>query len=645
MSTQQLNRRRRWGVALLAFVSVLAFFAPAALAQEEPEAVGPDVFLIDDSGRATDVYLRTIEPVDVLDLEVNGEAVTQKSVQRMSLTGEPTDTVIVIDNSELSENDNVLEDLRAAAISYVNSRDLNERISIITAGGNAKIRRGFTNSIDAASSSLISMVPSGQPALWDGMHLAAGSLSISEAPVRNIVVFTAHSDRVSTTTAAAARGSAVTANATIWVVGARAETLNDADLARAVELTGGTLATTADFDELSGLAGDVGDRIKNTYLMRISQELPIEEGANRMTLTVGGASTTVGFAPEAVTSGGALAPASTPEGGGSLGFLKTDRGRTISVLLGAVAAALAAFAFALLFEKDTSGLNAVLSPYAGDGAAAAEKGSGLGKHAVFARAFQITENFAESRGVLSRTESALERADLPLRAAEALTFYAGAILITAVLTFLWTQNLIVVLLFVGLLAMAGPAFVNYAAARRKKKFMAQLPDTLQLLSGTLKAGYSFMQGLEAVSQESEDPMGEELRRIVTEAQLGRPVEEALDTAAERMDSPDFAWAVMAVKIQREVGGNLAELLLTVSETMVARERLRRDVASLTAEGRISAIVLGALPILLGMAMWAINPEYVGVLFTEKIGNIMLIVSVIAALAGFAWMKKIITIEI
>ena len=88
-------------------------------------------------------------------------------------------------------------------------------------------------------------------------------------------------------------------------------------------------------------------------------------------------------------------------------------------------------------------------------------------------------------------------------------------------------------------------------------------------------------------------MGRELRRVVTENRLGRPLEEALDAVAERMDSDDFAWAVMAIRIQREVGGNLAELLLTVADTMTQRERLRRDVATLTAEGKISAMVLGA----------------------------------------------------
>ncbi|MDH5238300.1 MAG: type II secretion system F family protein, partial [Acidimicrobiia bacterium] len=187
--------------------------------------------------------------------------------------------------------------------------------------------------------------------------------------------------------------------------------------------------------------------------------------------------------------------------------------------------------------------------------------------------------------------------------------------------------------------------VKFMAARRRKKFVSQLPDTLTLLAGTLKAGYSFMQGLESVSRESEDPIAEELRKVVTEAQLGRPVEEALDMSADRMSSDDYAWAIMAVKIQREVGGNLSELLMTVAETMTARERLRRDVASLTAEGRISAIVLGFLPFGLGAVMYVINPGYVGLLFSETVGNIMLGAGFVGAMIGFLWMKKLITIEI
>jgi tight adherence protein B len=201
---------------------------------------------------------------------------------------------------------------------------------------------------------------------------------------------------------------------------------------------------------------------------------------------------------------------------------------------------------------------------------------------------------------------------------------------------------LVVALVTGLL---GPSFVKFKANRRRKQFVAQLPDMLTLLSGTLRAGYSLMQGVEAVAQEVDEPMGFELRRVCTEARLGRPLEEALDAAAERLEIPDFSWAVMAIRIQREVGGNLAELLMTVADTMTQRERLRRDVAALTAEGKMSAIVLGVLPPALAVVMWVVNPTYIGLLFSSTIGNFMLGFATLLALFGFWWMKKTIEIDI
>jgi tight adherence protein B len=112
-----------------------------------------------------------------------------------------------------------------------------------------------------------------------------------------------------------------------------------------------------------------------------------------------------------------------------------------------------------------------------------------------------------------------------------------------------------------------------------------------------------------------------------------------------MASPDFGWAVMAIRIQREVGGNLSELLMTVADTMRQRERLKRDVKSLTAEGRISAYVLAALPVLLGFAMWGLNPDYMSALFDETVGKLALGVAVLMMIAGFAWMQAIVKIDV
>ncbi len=112
-----------------------------------------------------------------------------------------------------------------------------------------------------------------------------------------------------------------------------------------------------------------------------------------------------------------------------------------------------------------------------------------------------------------------------------------------------------------------------------------------------------------------------------------------------MESKDFDWVVMAIRIQREVGGNLAELLTSVAETMISRERLRREVSALTAEGRLSAIIVGALPFLIGIAVTVLNPGYINVLFTNPTGKIMLLGATILMLVGFVWMKKTIEIDV
>ena len=199
----------------------------------------------------------------------------------------------------------------------------------------------------------------------------------------------------------------------------------------------------------------------------------------------------------------------------------------------------------------------------------------------------ITGRMAERQGLIDTRERELERADLPLRPAEAIFFGTAASLVVGALALVLSGSLVpaIVAVFLGLLLLR--VMLDIRIRRRVRAFESQLPDTLELLAGTLRAGHSIGQGIDSVSREVPDPMAQELRRVVNEHRLGRSLEDSLQGVADRTGSDDFAWAVMAIRIQREVGGNLAELLLTVSTTMVQRERLRRDVASLTAEGRMS----------------------------------------------------------
>ncbi len=323
----------------------------------------------------------------------------------------------------------------------------------------------------------------------------------------------------------------------------------------------------------------------------------------------------------------------------------------LALVLAGAAVGLAVYAVGGLVAPQRSALDDVLAPYQESRTLTTELGGdatndALAQTALVSRAVELTEDIAERRGFLARAEAQLEGADVPLRAAEALFFHAAIVVLVGLLTLAVNGWNPLPAILAALLALVTPvAALRYLTRRRQKRLTSLLPDMLQLLSGSLRAGYSLMQGVEAVSKEVEEPMGSELRRVVTEAMLGRELVESLDAVAERMQSADFAWAVMAIKIQREVGGNLPELLLTVGETMTQRERLRREVAGLTAEGRMSAIVLGILPPGLGGAMYVLNPEYISTLFTETSGQMALGVATIMLVGGFAWMKKIVEIEI
>jgi tight adherence protein B len=321
------------------------------------------------------------------------------------------------------------------------------------------------------------------------------------------------------------------------------------------------------------------------------------------------------------------------------------------LVLATTAGGLMAFALASIFGRTEDTLDTRLGSWGGSGIPADEAetgGEGVGtlvENSLVKRAVGLTSRIADRGDLLVKVERLLEQANLPLRPAEALFFYGAGVVLLGLLAVAGAPTLAVGLIFTAFVAVAPIIVVRQLRRRRLKAFEAQLPDTLNLLSGSLRAGYSFLQGLEAVVQETSDPMARELRRVLAEGRLGRPLEDALSDVAVRMESTDFDWSVLAIKIQREVGGNLAELLQTVAETMVQRSRLRGEVKALTAEGRISGVIMGLLPVGLGLFMFTSSPEYINELFSSVMGWTMVIGSVVMAAAGFAWIQKIIKIEV
>lgn len=203
----------------------------------------------------------------------------------------------------------------------------------------------------------------------------------------------------------------------------------------------------------------------------------------------------------------------------------------------------------------------------------------------------------------------IERADLSLRPAELVVVAVAAAVAlggagASLLGSLWAVPVGLLLAPLGVRLL-----LDVRAGRRARRFAAQLPDALGLVAGSLAAGHTFLRSIQLMADELDDPLAAEFRRVVAETQLGLPLVTSLERLSDRIRLRDLEWMVQAIRIQQTVGGQLSELLATLSELMRSREEVRREVKVLTAEGRASAWVLGAMPICLFVAVQVVNPGY------------------------------------
>ena len=208
-----------------------------------------------------------------------------------------------------------------------------------------------------------------------------------------------------------------------------------------------------------------------------------------------------------------------------------------------------------------------------------------------------------------------------------------------------TGNVIIGVLvgaLVGWLSMR--MLLSYLIRRRRGAFAEQLPDLLQLLASSLQSGFSLLQALDAVMRETAQPAAGEFARAMAEARLGVALEDCLETIADRMGSDDLRWTVMAIRIQQGIGGNLAEVLTTTVNTIRERGYLRRQVHALSAEGRLSAYILVALPLVVGVFLFITRPTYMRPLYTTHVGEFMLAGAVVLIVLGALLIRQMIKLE-
>lgn len=645
--------------ALLVFVALVLGALPvlAQTAGAEVEIVDINGSRYPDGGQTNMVveFRNLPEAPDpaALKVTVNGEPVAALEVTRLAESTVPVGVVLAIDASG-SMTGAPLEAAKTAAKDFVTQARAEDRIALITFADEVQVLSGFTGNLEVVTELIDSIEAAGETAFNDAVIKGIGMYDSSSARnlLPNMIILTDGDDTVSVATLDEAVATVSVSSVRVFGVALESPDFNPDPVQAVAEAGNGLFLSTPDPEQLSTLYDEISREISNTlvakFISPVSTPGDVEFAVSYQGLTtsttfaVSGYATTTTAGPTTTTT---LAPITTIVVESS-----SPLDSSTLILIAAAGLGLTLFLFLVILfgredEDDPGRFSKRLQAYGRKGKPdAEEKGSILERIPLLNRFTEAAEEEVKKRGLLSGVSSALEQANIPMSPGELILAMLGVAAVGGVFMAIFNSPLWGLVTFGGLLFIF-VFLIRYTGGREKKKFEKQLPDTLTLMSTSLRAGYSLLQATEAVASEAPNPTAREFGRAIAEARLGMTVTDALNGIVDRSKSKDFEWAVMAIDIQREVGGNLAEVLQTVADTMRARNRLKGEIVALTAEGRISAIVLGSLPFLLFAFLFVSNRDYLQPLIDSSFGRMIMAVGVLLMGAGIFWLKKIVDIEI
>ena len=539
------------------------------------------------------------------------------------------EVVLVIDTSG-SMAGIPLTAAKSAAIAFVHQLPSATRVAVVAFGSSPYVVSPMTADPAVLETAISGLRASGDTALYDALGVAAGQFSLSELP-RSIVLVSDGGD-----TASVARLEDVTARlveARIRVFGLRlvTEETNDGVLAGLASATHGRTADAVDPASLVGTYRTIAEsalrQVRLTYQSaahgKTSIEVRLDGGGVQRTATV---EVDLPSLPVSQATDAPARPTAPTE--------QRTEPNTSRLVVGSAALflALLALGYQALVRQPKSLL-------AGGHRRATSTDWGEVKSKVGA----AMERTLERQGRREALGVRLEHAGIALRPGEYLLMTSAAVGVG------WFAGLVlggvVVAILFGIIAVVTAwVLLRTRTTKRRTALDRQLPGLLQQLTSSLRAGYGIMQALDSVARESEEPMRSELRRVVHEVQLGRALTESLERMATRVGGQDFAWVVQAIEINHEVGGDLVEVLDSVASTIRARAHLRRQIKTLSAQGRLSARILVAMPFILAAVLSLINPGWLSPFFENTLGPVLLGVGAVLMVIGGIWMRRIVRLE-
>lgn len=619
-------------------LAVLALVAAAVVAGTVPSASADEALTVvsTDAGAYPDVRMVVAVPGHVGDPAQPGAAVTvteagqSRPVRVDALAAEELEVALVIDTSG-SMIGTPLAAAKTAAQAFISQLPASVPVSIIGFGASPTVVSPRSTNRASQLAAIRALTAGGQTALYDALRTALTQLQQPGAGARQMaVLLTDGGDTASTATLDATADAMAKARVPLFAVELKTNESSPAALARLTSTSGGRVVPAADPSALAGAFDDVAAQVVRQYAVTYQSQA---NGPTDVDVTVEARGVRASTRVRVDLPAGAAAPAATPATAAPAtvtGGSDPARVGDWALLVGGGLCGLALLALSLLYAVNRT-------PQA-RGVAAARRGIDLSR--MTDRAEWVSDTILRRQGGVAAVSSILELAGLDLRPGELLGgIAAGSALMLALGWFVFTP--LVGLVLALLVPVGARVVVRIMADQRRKKFAVQLPETLQILAGSLRAGHGLAQGIETVAREAESPTADEFRRLTIETRLGRDFVESLRALSERIGSEDFQWVVQAIEIQREVGGDLAAILDTVASTVRDRTRIKLQVSALSAEGRLSAVVLMILPFGLGALMSVTNANYVKPLFTTGTGYKLLAMAAALLAVGGLWLRKIV----
>jgi tight adherence protein B len=569
----------------------------------------------------------------------------------------PIQTVLLIDESGSMQGEAIAA-ASAAAATFIDAMRPGDTAATQAFNEEFRTLQDFTGDKEALKASLAGLDPRRETALYDALIKALASFGPDPSgAARYVILLSDGGDTASTATLLDAIAAVRASGISVYAIGLKTDEFDSNPLERLAELSGGRYLETPDPEALVSLYGTLAKELQNQYLVGFTLP-PSSAAAGDLTveITAGGETVTAerGFfypttttAPvdtTTTTQGSAVTVPTTDAAGSGIvdRFLRWSASDfVVGALVFLLVLAMLYVLSGVLFPRRD-----VLAEYAGaiDRQSAlqpqAEGGAG-GKPGVLDR---TAGRLLALRGYQDPLQRMIDDASLKLRASEFALLQLVGVVVVVILAWILGAPLLLVLVLALAVVFVPLLWLSSKGTARRNAFDNQVPDTLMLLAGSLKAGQGFEQALGVAARESPEPTASEFQRVLTQLRLGVPPEDALREVADRMRSEAFDWAVLSTVIQRQVGGNLAEIYESTANVLRERDKLRRTIKTLTAEGRLSAIILIILPFAIGGMISIVNRAYLAPLIQTRMGNAMLGLAAVLMVIGIFWMRAIIRVD-